>query len=226
MARQAERRQNSRREILCAAMEEFGASGYGGVSIEGICTRHGISKGMMYHYYRGKDELFLDCVRQVFEGLREYVERQAPLPAPEDALTALFEYFMLREDFCEGKPDAKRVFEQAVFSPTKALERQISELRAPLREANRRFFRQVLSCAALRPGVTPGRAARYLESLDEVFWPMIVCYRQPGSGQDLEAALAATGELLDMALFGIAGGQPSGPEGAGERRPPAGRERP
>ena len=34
MARQAERRQNSRREILCAAMEEFGASGYGGVSIE------------------------------------------------------------------------------------------------------------------------------------------------------------------------------------------------
>ena len=73
MARQAERRQNSRREILCAAMEEFGTRGYGGVSIEGICTRHGISKGMMYHYYSGKDELFLDCVRQVFEDRKSVV---------------------------------------------------------------------------------------------------------------------------------------------------------
>lgn len=60
--KQQERQERSRREIFQAAMEEFGAHGYDKVSMENLCTRHGISKGMMYHYYSNKDELFLLCV--------------------------------------------------------------------------------------------------------------------------------------------------------------------
>ena len=54
-------------------MEEFASSGYGAASIEIICNRHGISKGMMYHYFHGKDELFLECVRQISLSLAEHV---------------------------------------------------------------------------------------------------------------------------------------------------------
>ena len=56
--RQEERKERSRNLIIKAAMEEFASSGYGAASIEIICNRHGISKGMMYHYFHGKDELF------------------------------------------------------------------------------------------------------------------------------------------------------------------------
>ena len=65
--KQQERQERSRREIFQAAMEEFGAHGYDKVSMENLCTRHGISKGMMYHYYSNKDELFLLCVQDVFQ---------------------------------------------------------------------------------------------------------------------------------------------------------------
>ena len=61
---QKERQARSRREILQAAQEEFGSSGYDGVNMEGICTRHGISKGMMYHYYANKDDLFYLYTKQ------------------------------------------------------------------------------------------------------------------------------------------------------------------
>ena len=55
--KQAQRQERSRREILQAAMEEFGTHNYNDVTIDNICSRHGISKGMMYHYYSGKDDL-------------------------------------------------------------------------------------------------------------------------------------------------------------------------
>ena len=39
---------------LSAALEEFGTYGYDKVNMERICGNHGISKGMMYHYYSNK----------------------------------------------------------------------------------------------------------------------------------------------------------------------------
>ena len=59
---QKERQDRSKEEICRAAMEEFGTLGYDKVTMERICGNHGISKGMMYHYYSNKDELFLLCL--------------------------------------------------------------------------------------------------------------------------------------------------------------------
>ena len=71
--KQAQRQERSRREILQAAMEEFGTYNYSDVTIDNICSRHGISKGMMYHYYSGKDDLFLLCAREMFQALKEHM---------------------------------------------------------------------------------------------------------------------------------------------------------
>ena len=71
---QKERQERSREEIYQAALEEFGTSGYDNVNMERICGNHGISKGMMYHYYSSKDALFLLCVERTFAELKDYVE--------------------------------------------------------------------------------------------------------------------------------------------------------
>ncbi|MEG1873185.1 MAG: TetR/AcrR family transcriptional regulator, partial [Ruthenibacterium sp.] len=52
----------SRRKILDSALAEFGANGYGLSSINTICSAGGISKGILYHYFKDKDELYLACV--------------------------------------------------------------------------------------------------------------------------------------------------------------------
>ena len=52
---QKERQERSRRTILQAALGEFGAAGREAVTRDSICANHGISKGMMYHYYANKD---------------------------------------------------------------------------------------------------------------------------------------------------------------------------
>ena len=69
---QSERREKSRAAILEAALAEFGERGYAAASVDGVCARGGISKGLMYHYYKGKDELFCECVRAMFAALAEH----------------------------------------------------------------------------------------------------------------------------------------------------------
>lgn len=101
---QKERQERSRHEIYCAALEEFGTQEYDRVSMEQICSRHGISKGMMYHYYSNKDELFLLCVQETFQMLREHVEREAAALDGQDASCAIKAYFVIRENFFRSRP--------------------------------------------------------------------------------------------------------------------------
>ena len=47
---QKERQAKSRQMIREAAESEFSASGYEAFTVDQLCARHGISKGMLYHY--------------------------------------------------------------------------------------------------------------------------------------------------------------------------------
>ena len=71
--KQQERQQKSREKILSAAMKEFAERGYEEVTVDSICQKYEISKGMLYHYYSGKDALFLLCVQHTFQQLEEYL---------------------------------------------------------------------------------------------------------------------------------------------------------
>ena len=96
---QQERKQRSKEKILAAAMAEFGTKDFDAVTMDGICFAHGISKGMMYHYVSGKDELFLQCVEHTFCRLAQHVAREAQALAGKSDFEAVRQYFMGREAF-------------------------------------------------------------------------------------------------------------------------------
>ena len=197
---QKERQERSRREILRAAREEFGSHDYGQVTMESICSGHGISKGMMYHYYANKDELFLLCVQDTFLSLRAYVEREAEKLAGQKNFDAIKKYFMIREYFFQLEPKHKRVFENAMLRPPEQLREQIQILHRPLEEMNRRFLRVVVSGMRRRPELKEEQVNRYLESIVYTFSDMLLRGR---TLDDIHAMLEATEELLDMILFGV-----------------------
>ena len=67
-----------RRRILDSALEVFGAEGYDGASMNAICTRAGISKGIIYHYFAGKEDLYLSCCRESSQKMADYL-REHPV---------------------------------------------------------------------------------------------------------------------------------------------------
>lgn len=200
---QKERQERSRREIFQAALEEFGAQGYDSVTMDGICSRHGISKGMMYHYYANKDELFLLCVQDAFQALLAQIQKEAAELEGQSAIDRIKNYFLIRERFFQAHPKQKMIFESAMLRPPRQLVEQIQALRAPIREMNRQFMSQVTAQMTLRPGLDREKVTRYLEGLESHFWSLAAQYQPEHSSQDLHSMLEVAEDLLDVVLFGV-----------------------
>lgn len=69
-----------RKAILDAAAALFAKKGYLATSIDAIADELGATKGRVYHYYRGKAEVFLDVV---VTGMYDLIEELAPLSEQE-----------------------------------------------------------------------------------------------------------------------------------------------
>lgn len=200
---QKERQERSRRLIVEAATQEFGSLGYDNVSVELVCRKHGISKGMMYHYYRGKDDLFLECVGHTFDLLCQYIEAEAPKLDGPHALENIKLFLMARELFFKDHPLEKTLFECAVFHHPRHLAQALDEARHGIRRLNMDFITSQLSRMKLREGLDSRQVELYLGSIDYLFQDLLTSYRDGRKAEDIHDMLTSAGELLSMLLFGV-----------------------
>ena len=70
---QAERSEGTRAAIVAAARELFAEKGYGATSTEEIVARAGLTRGALYHHFKGKGDLFLAVVDQLEREIGERV---------------------------------------------------------------------------------------------------------------------------------------------------------
>ena len=163
---------------------------------------------MMYHYYSSKDELFLLCVQDTFERLREYVQEEGANVKGVRVSERIKNYFLLREYFFQAHPERVRIFENAMLRPPEHLLEQIKTLREPLRRLNESFLQSMIRSVPLRPGLDQDAAVRYLESAEPVFRAVVLRYQAEKPTQDFHTMLEAVEEVLDMALFGVFRSEP------------------
>ncbi len=71
-------------QILDVAAEEIGRGGYAGLSLSGVAERAGISKPLVYNYFRTKDGLYVACVERASAVLDEAIEQAIAGPAGLD----------------------------------------------------------------------------------------------------------------------------------------------
>ncbi len=70
------RKEDRPQEITEAAFSAFAEKGYAGTRIEEVARRAGISKGLMYLYFKTKEELFKAVVRSVVVPQVDTLERE------------------------------------------------------------------------------------------------------------------------------------------------------
>jgi TetR/AcrR family transcriptional regulator len=56
--------------ILAASLREFTDKGFGGARIDAIARRANINKRMLYHYFGGKDALYLAVIEHIYAAIR------------------------------------------------------------------------------------------------------------------------------------------------------------
>ena len=56
-----------RQQILSTALKLFATKGLAATKISDIATTSGFSQGLVYHYYRSKEEIFTELIRHAFD---------------------------------------------------------------------------------------------------------------------------------------------------------------
>lgn len=73
----------SRTHIIKTALKEFSNYSYNEASVNRICREGNISKGKLYHYYEGKEQLYMSCVEYSYNCILSYIDSYFPDPAAE-----------------------------------------------------------------------------------------------------------------------------------------------
>jgi AcrR family transcriptional regulator len=85
--------ENTRERILRIAIAEFSEKGYSGARIDVICKLSRANPRMIYHYFGGKDHLYIAVLEQVLGELRtEELKLDVAHVAPIDGMMQLFDF--------------------------------------------------------------------------------------------------------------------------------------
>ena len=79
--------------ILAVSQRLFSTSPYDAIAIEDIAAEVGMSKGLLYHYFASKRELYVATVRHVLAQLFQFTDLGPQLHAGLSAVLSLFEQY-------------------------------------------------------------------------------------------------------------------------------------
>ncbi|WP_145020204.1 TetR/AcrR family transcriptional regulator [Paenibacillus sp. Y412MC10] len=84
-------RQQAKAKIREAAIELFMRKGYHATSIDDVSKHAGVSKGLLYNYYKGKEELLSAMVEARIGELIQVMEKAEALETPAEQLKHIVE---------------------------------------------------------------------------------------------------------------------------------------
>ena len=90
--------------ILAAATREFMEKGFGGARIDAIAAHAKINKRMLYHYYGGKEALYVAVLEETYTAIRKAEARldlahRDPAEGLRDLVQFTFRYFLDHPEF-------------------------------------------------------------------------------------------------------------------------------
>lgn len=190
----------SRRKILDSAFEEFGNQGYGLSSVNTICTAGDISKGILYHYFRDKDELYLVCIRELFDSLTGHLQNELSNTSGTKEIR-LERYFDARLRFFRENPLYHKLFCDVIVAPPAHLAQAISEIKADFDALNISVLTELLQSARLRSDMTIQSAVetfRLYQDFVNARYQM-----EPAGALDLEKHEKICKRSLSILLYGV-----------------------
>lgn len=143
----------TKKRIIKAATQEFGQKGYEATTLNSICNNHSIAKGLMYHNFKGKDEIYLTCVNECFQSLTSYLKSNTDEYNlnPEEQLK---KYLITRLSFFNQYPLYQRIFYDAITFLPIHLEKDIKKIKAEFDNFNIYMLTKSLNNLKLRDDIT------------------------------------------------------------------------
>ena len=201
--KQNEKSAQSRERILAAALEEFSRRGYEGASLNAVWEERHISKGMLYHHFKGKDALYQACAARCFDALTAYLKEA---DGGGSAWERVQRYFDSRLRFFAENPQMLGMFADATLQPPAHLEGEIAQVRGEFDRLNVEILTQILDSLPLREGLSSAQAVQDIKLMMDFFNTRFrLDYGREGADRSelLGEHEKACHRLLDMLLYGV-----------------------
>lgn len=143
----------ARFKILQVALNEFANYSYEKSSINRICTEGNISKGVMYHYFKDKEELYLLCVRYCYDTMIDYYKNN--LKDIKDWKEEIKNFLEIRYHFFNENPILQKIFFNTLFRAPEHLKEEIGKIVKNLDDLNNQFAMKILKKIKIRHGLKP-----------------------------------------------------------------------
>ncbi len=143
----------ARFKILQVALNEFANYSYEKSSINRICAEGNISKGVMYHYFKDKDELYLLCVRYCYDTMLDYYKNK--LEDREDWKEEIKKFLEIRYHFFNENSTLQKIFFNTLFRTPEHLKNEIGKITKKLDDLNNQFTMKILKKIKIRHGLKP-----------------------------------------------------------------------
>ncbi|MCC6780032.1 MAG: TetR family transcriptional regulator [Hyphomicrobiales bacterium] len=145
----------SKRRILDVAADEFAKKGYDGARVDEIARRCRVSKNLIYHYFDGKEALFIAVLERAYASLRERqqalrLEASAPLEGVSRLIVDTFKYWSNSKDFI-AYLNSENYYNAKHIRKSKAIRDAYPALIESIRDLLQRGEKEGL----FRPGVDP-----------------------------------------------------------------------
>lgn len=188
-------KEEKRQAILDAALDCFAAAGYGRTAVDDIAARLGVSKGAVYRYFSGKEELYRQVMSERL--LQSLSLLSARFPAEASALDKLREVFRAFRE--QPLPELKRLLAFHLDFWLESSRRE--DLRAAMdrqSEAAEAFIRSIVEEGVRAGELRPDADAAEFAAL---FWAMRdgIALQFVGGGE--EAAYRARMAAMERTLL-------------------------
>lgn len=119
-------------KILKASLEEFAAHGFDKASTDNISKAAGVSKGLIFHYYGNKENLYITtinmCIDDIFEEFNNVNYDEF------DFIDALVNMMELKYNFYLKNPMHYKLLINSFFNPSKKLQKKLEDRYAELKK--------------------------------------------------------------------------------------------
>ena len=150
--------------ILSIAAEEFADKGFAGTAIGSVAGKAGVSVGVIYKYYSGKDDLFNACVSRSLESMEEVLSMTG---SAGGTLMDMIENLIIRmQKFAKENPEYIRLYHQITVSGSPGGKAQSADL---IESSTARIYEEYIKKASesgeIRSDIDPAAFAFLIDNL-------------------------------------------------------------
>ncbi len=140
-------------KIISSATELFNLNGYAGTSISDISKKAELSKGILYHYFKDKDALYIHCVTQCVKDFTSYMAEHTEDITMEDDEVVL-KILKIRLMFFEIYPQYSSLLNNIISLKPTHISDELLVLKKMLREDTLTRVRKLTKNVKFGKGIT------------------------------------------------------------------------